>query len=259
MTMLDQRLIDQRRIAAGLTIWQLADRLGLNVEVVRSLTEIEEFSRDSEQLDRLGFGTIRHLCTLLDIDLNQLLASTDRERPPTAAADDVKVEAALADHGTAVTQEDLAATLGWPLPRLQAALHMLERRCLPTGVRLRRVGWNSYALTANLQALSGEQTAHLHRAHGDHQPLTPHAAATLLAAIERVDHTAWLEHEFYGQHREGVQFLQQHGLVTADRPGMQPSDDVIFSLRLRYWGYEPTDDPAAQSDAALAGRAGERS
>jgi len=76
---------------------------------------------------------------------------------------------------------------------------------------------------------------------------------------KRVDHTAWLEHEFYGQHREGVQFLQQHGLVTADRPGMQPSDDVIFSLRLRYWGYETTDDPAGQSDAASAGRAGERS
>jgi hypothetical protein len=76
----DQRLIDQRRIAAGLTIWQVADRLGLNVEVVRSLTEIEEFSRDSEQLDRLGFGTVRHLCTLLDIDLN-CPVSLDLVRP----------------------------------------------------------------------------------------------------------------------------------------------------------------------------------
>jgi hypothetical protein len=40
-------LIEQRRIAAGLTFWQLAHQLGLNADVVRHLSE-------GAQLDQLA-------------------------------------------------------------------------------------------------------------------------------------------------------------------------------------------------------------
>jgi hypothetical protein len=51
-------LIEQRRIAAGLTFWQLAHQLGLNADVVRHLSE-------GAQLDQLPLGTILRLCRLL--------------------------------------------------------------------------------------------------------------------------------------------------------------------------------------------------
>lgn len=56
--------IEQRRIAAGLTFWQLAHQLGLNADVVGHLSE-------GAQLDQLALG----------IDIDQLLAGRRPARP----------------------------------------------------------------------------------------------------------------------------------------------------------------------------------
>jgi transcriptional regulator with XRE-family HTH domain len=149
-------LIEQRRIAAGLTFWQLAHQLGLNADVVRNLCE-------GAQLDQLPLGTVLRLCRLLDIDIDQLLAGRRPARPPEPAADDVKVEAAIVRHGGGATREDLALALKWPLERLELALRTLDRRLEATGLRLRQTGWDGYVLASNLQALSREEAQRLHR------------------------------------------------------------------------------------------------
>jgi transcriptional regulator with XRE-family HTH domain len=154
-------LIEQRRIAAGLTFWQLAYQLGLNADVVRNLSE-------AAQLDQLPLGTILRLCQLLDIAIDQLLAGRRPARPPEPAADDVKVEAAIVRHGGGATGEDLALALKWPLERLELALRTLERR--------------------------------LHRTCGGRVQLTTEAASALLAIIDHVGHEIWIIDELRGPH-----------------------------------------------------------
>jgi transcriptional regulator with XRE-family HTH domain len=229
-------LIEHRRVAAGLTFSQLAHQLGLNADVVRRLSE-------GEQLDRLPLSTIRRLCRLLDVEIDQLLAGRRPARPPEPAPDDVKVEAAIARHGGVATREDLALALKWPLERLEAALRTLERRLQPTGIRLRQLGWNSYALTSNLQALSEEEARCLHRTCGGRMPLTTEAASVLLAIINHVGHDIWIIDELLGPHRDGANSLAQQGLVVQRHGSTEPDEDVIFSLRLRSWGYDIAADP----------------
>lgn len=144
--------IEQRRIAAGLTFWQLAHQLGLNADFVRHLSE-------GAQLDQLALGTILRLCRLLDIDIDQLLAGRRPARPSEPAADDVKVEAAIVRDGGVATREDLALALKWPLEPLEVALRILERRLQPSGIRLRQTGWNSYAGGVLLLAEGGRARA----------------------------------------------------------------------------------------------------
>ena len=217
-------LIEQRRIAAGLTFWQLAHQLGLNADGVRHLSE-------AAQLDQLPLGTILRLCRLLDIDIDQLLAGRRPARPPEPAADDVKVEAAIVRHGGVATREDLALALNWPLERLELALRTLVRRLEPTGLRLRQVGWNSYALTSNLQVLSEEEAQRLHRTSSGRVQLTTEAA--------------WIIDELRGPHRDRINSLDQQGLLVHRHGSVEPDEDVIFSLRLRSWGYDTASDPKA--------------
>jgi transcriptional regulator with XRE-family HTH domain len=218
-------LIEQRRIAAGLTFWQLAHQLGLNADVVRNLSE-------GAQLDQLPLGTVLRLCRLLDIDIDQLLAGRRPARPPEPAADDVKVEAAIVRHGGGATREDLALALKWPLERLELALRTLERRLQATGLRLRQTGWDGYVLASNLQALSGEEAQRLHRTCGGRVQLTTEAASVLLAIIDHVGHEIWIIDGLRGSHREGANSLDQQGLLMHRHGSVEPDEDVIFSLRL---------------------------
>ena len=231
-------LIEQRRIAAGLTFWQLAHQLGLNADVVRNLSE-------AAQLDQLPLGTILRLCRLLDIDIDQLLAGRRPARPPEPAADDVKVEAAIVRHGGVATREDFALALKWPLERLELALRTLERRLEPTGIRLRQIGWNSYALTSNLQVLSEQEAQRLHRISSGRVQLTTEAASVLLAIIDHVGHEIWIIDELRGPHRDRINSLDQQGLLVRRHGSVEPDEDVIFSLRLRSWGYDTAADPKA--------------
>jgi transcriptional regulator with XRE-family HTH domain len=213
-------LIEQRRIAAGLTFWQLAHQLGLNADVVRHLSE-------GAQLDQLPLGTILRLCRLLDIGIDQLLAGRRPARPSEPAADDVKIEAAIVRHGGVATREGLALALKWPLERLEVALRILERRLQPSGIRLRQTGWNSYALASSLQALSEEEAQRrLHRTCGGRVQLTTQAASVLLAIIDHVGHEIWLIDELRGPHRNGGNSLHRQGLLVHRHGSVEPDEDV---------------------------------
>jgi transcriptional regulator with XRE-family HTH domain len=223
-------LIEQRRIAAGLTFWQLAHQLGLNADVVRHLSE-------GAQLDQLALGTILRLCRLLDIDIDQLLAGRRPARPSEPAADDVKVEAAIVRDGGVATREDLALALNWPLERLEVALRILERRLQPSGIRLRQTGWNSYALASSLQALSEEEAQRrLHRTCGGRVQLTTQAASVLLAIIDHVGHEIWLIDELRGPHRNGRRGADGVNAMRCSPHGTRTS--------VRYWDRGVRGGPA---------------
>jgi transcriptional regulator with XRE-family HTH domain len=167
------RLISERRAAAGLTVRQLADQLGIDA---RTLADFERnFSHDA---GAIPVDLLHRICQALDLELAEVID------PPTAApqenADDRKFEAALVEHGGVLTRDDLAAALSWPLTRLERALLSLEHRLKPTGLRLRRVGWNSYALGPNLGVLTGEERRRLHRTHVGRVGLTESVAFILL-------------------------------------------------------------------------------
>jgi hypothetical protein len=150
----------------------------------------------------------------------------------------VKVEAAIVRHGGGATREDLALALTWPLERLELALRTLERRLQATGLRLRQTGWDGYVLASNLEALSGAEAQRLHRTCGGRVQLTTEAASVLLAIIDHVGHES-------GPHREGANCLDQQGLLMHRHGSVEPDEDVIFSLRLRSWGYDTASEPKA--------------
>lgn len=221
-------LITERRIAAGLTIRQLAHQLGIEAADLRRLED--GFVRDPE-CTWLSVATLSRICTGLDLDLSDLLAG-DRPAPSEGAADDIKLEAVLVDHGGVLTRDDLALALGWPLTRLERALLALERRLRPTGQRLRRVGWNSYTLRPSLNALSDTQRRELHRAHSGRTALKPAVAFILLGVINAGGRESWL-HRFPAADRNGVELLLRQGLIErTGREHLAPTADVVYSLHL---------------------------
>jgi hypothetical protein len=100
-------------------------------------------------------------------------------------------------------------------------------------------------LASNLQALSGEEAQRLHRTCGGRVQLMTEAASVLLAAIDHVGHEIWIIDELRGPHREGANSLDQQGLLVHRHGSVEPDEDVIFSLRLRSWGYDTASDPKA--------------
>jgi hypothetical protein len=75
--------------------------------------------------------------------------------------------------------------------------------------------------------------------------LTTQAASVLLAIIDHVGHEIWLIDELRGPHRNGGNSLHQQGLLVHRHGSVEPDEDVIFSLRLRSWGYGTASDPKA--------------
>ena len=224
------RLITERRIAAGLTVRQLADQLGLNAAVLRRLED--NLPNDAEGA-WLSVATLSRICTALDLDVSELLGG--EKLAPCQSADDIKLEAALVEHGGVLTRDDLALALGWPLTRLERALLALEQRLRPTGQRLRRVDWNSYTLRPSLRALNVEERRELHRAHSGRTALKPAVAFILLGVINGTGRENWL-HRLPAADRNGVELLIRQGLIEqTDRGHLAPTADVVYSLHLEPW------------------------
>src|SRR4029453_3488634 len=58
-------------------------------------------------------------------------------------------------------------------------------------------------------------------------------------------HEIWIMDELRGPHRDGVNSPDQQGLLVHRHGSVEPDDDVIFSLRLRSWGYDTAANPRA--------------
>lgn len=102
----DARLLERRRIAAGLTINQLGERVGVPGRVVRAILDREAVDVPLSVLDRLGAA--------LDCDPVGLLRTPARP-DPRPGGDGVALEAALLICEREAVRDDLADALGWSL------------------------------------------------------------------------------------------------------------------------------------------------
>ena len=142
-------VVEQRRIAAGLTHAQLAERVG-----VAAVTGPVRLWQDGGH-DAVPLGLLERLCQVLDLHPVELFRAPRRaaqrralavsEAVPEVAADAQVLEAALAtlprpaaagQQTAAVSRAGLADVLGWPLPRLAAAIADLHDTLADRGVRL---------------------------------------------------------------------------------------------------------------------------
>ena len=240
---MNAELITQRRIAAGLTIRQLAQQIGIEPAVV---VELERGRVWEGERTSLSVASLWRVCAALDLTMSELLGEDPpvSNDPPTG--DDITVEAALVEHGGVLTRDDLALALGWSLDRLERALLALERRLQPTGQRLRRVGWNSYALHPRLGALGAAQRRDLHRAHAGRLALGPAVAFILLGVVNGSGIRAeeWL-YRLPQADRNGIELLIRQGLIELDdRDRLMPSADVIYSLHQERWWLGEDDEAA---------------
>lgn len=117
------QLVRARRLAAGLTPQELADRIGLTSEL---LWAIERGT--SDDLQHVPLLAILGLAEALDFRPGELLDPPAREasdastsESPMAQPDEVKLEAALLQYGAAITRDDLASAFGWTLQRVEVA------------------------------------------------------------------------------------------------------------------------------------------
>lgn len=138
-------VVEQRRIAAGLTHAQLAERVG-----VAAVTGPVRLWQDGGH-DAVPLGLLERLCQVLDLHPVELFRAPQRAAQrnalaePEVAADAQVLEAALAtlprpaaagQQTAAVSRAGLADVLGWPLPRLAAAIADLDDTLADRGVRL---------------------------------------------------------------------------------------------------------------------------
>jgi hypothetical protein len=233
-------LIEQRRIAAGLTQAQLTDRIRGG-----ALTGRGRLWTDADH-DDVPLGLLERLCQVLDLHPAELF------RPPTRAAqrralmpaeppaDATVLEAALATltvpAGTTVTPIGLAAladALGWSLDRLDAAVAALTGQLTGTGIRIDAAPAPARTPIGGLRArdryLTSGQRAALHRLRRLRPPLGAKAAG-ILDVIARAPRALTECHRDLDP--EVVIALQQRGIIRRHPRGdyLELTDDAQFSL-----------------------------
>lgn len=234
-------LVEQRRIAAGLTQAQLADRVGAGAATGRG-----RLWTDNDH-DGVSLGLLERLCRVLDLHPTELFCpptrvAQRRALPPVETPTDVTVlEAALATltaptggSGVRVAPAALADALGWSLDRLTIALTVLTERLSDTGIRVDTdpapTGTPVRGLRARDRHLTDDQRTALHRLDRLEPPLDAEAARVL-------DAIARTPRGFTERDRNldpaALIALQQRGLIRRHHRGdyLELTDDASFSLR----------------------------
>ena len=221
---MNRELIDERCRAGGLSIHKLAQQAWIDPFIL--------WNDPAEPgNDRIPLGTLRTLSRLLDLDLDELVRGPTP--PPDAPDDDIRIEAALAEHPGSFSRDDLAGALGWTLERVDRALNALEERLRPTGRRLRIIGWHRYTLGPNLAILTVPERARLARTNTNR--LARKEYETLYQILY-----GWTRPAFrLDDERASLDTIATHGLIKSDRGPLEFSADVVFSLRL-----DEADHPA---------------
>jgi chromosome segregation and condensation protein ScpB len=236
---LNGALVHTRRVAAGLSVATLADRVGAHADVIWAIEEDDE-----RHLEQFPVVTLVSLANSLDLSTRQLFADTEVPSTAPPAPDDVTLEAALLEHGATVTCEDLALAFGWPVARIELALAALHQRLASTGARLHPVGIDRYSVAPNRRALTADQWIQLGQARSAHTPLTPEAATALYQIIvlnagsfptsrrrRSQAPSAWRTDE-WDDADQGLRQLRDQGLLAADGPNFSLNQDVRYSLGL---------------------------
>lgn len=241
---IDWALVEQRRVAAGMTHAQLAQRVG-----VAAVTGPVRLWCDRDH-DTVRLGLLERLCQVLDLHPVELFTAPTRVRqrravrPADRPADDQVLEAALATTGAAssatgrhpapVGRAELADALGWPLHRLAAAAATLEDTLAGRGVRINNDVVGDGRAVHDLQPRSGlltpDQCEALHRLAYADERLDVDAVRALYA-IAQPDSRYTERHHVIGS--AGVR-LQQLGLVHRRHRArdLELADDVCYALLL---------------------------
>lgn len=234
---LNRPLIDDRRVAAGLPLQHLADRVGLDRRV---LHRAAPHDGDGD----VPIDALVRLSEALDLPLEDLISEDWAEPEPTP--DDARAAAALIDHGQ-LTRSQLAETMSWTLPEAAAALLGVERRLRGTGLCLRRVGAQAYRIEADLRCLTAVERARLRRLEIREGALGADVAAVLLAAVRGHVTDRWLQANV-GPDDNCAEVLLQARLVVRQQYGLEITPAVGYSLGLHGWDSPdelPTRDPLA--------------
>ena len=232
-------LIEQRRIAAGMTHAQLAARAGPG-----AVTGPPRLWTDSDH-DAVPLGLLERLCQILDLHPAELFqpparAARRRTLPSTGPpGDETVLEAALAtvttpsgQPGTPIAPAALADALGWSLERLDTALGALTDHLAGTGIRIDTdpapASTPLRGLRARDRHLTDEQRAALHRLRHATAPLDADAARVLYA----VAHPRGTLTEGDAPDPATVVALKQRGIIRRRaRAGyLELTDDALFSL-----------------------------
>ncbi|MFJ1938577.1 MULTISPECIES: helix-turn-helix domain-containing protein [unclassified Kitasatospora] len=233
--------LQERLHAAGMTVWQLADLLG-----------VHEHQIDLDELPDLPVRVLHEIARRLDLHPADILRETDDlyalprahppgkkppvKKPPGIAHDALRLVNALALADRPMLPEELAHALTWPVKRVDnAAAHALAHPAIGGAVALRGEPGGYLSTSPRLDLLITSQQTELIAPHDDdtHQPgryqrdpLTPTEAETLLA----IWHTADTDHT------NPLQDHALHGLINAGyvtQPGgltLALTDDVLYSL-----------------------------
>jgi len=232
---LNRRLINDRRIAAGLTLQQLADRAGVDRWLLH-LAEPHDGDGD------VAIDALVRLSDALDLSLEDLISEDPSE--PGPPADGARAAAALVDHGR-LTRSQLAETLGWTLPDAAAALRRVERSLRGSGLRLRRVGAQAYRIEADLRCLTPLERGRLRHLEIREGELGADVAAVLLAVVRGLVTEKWLKANV-GPDDNAAEVLLQARLVLCQHHGLEITPAVGYSLDLHGWDSPdelPTRDP----------------
>ncbi len=231
---LNRTLIEERRVAAGLTLQQLADRVGIT----------RGFLRSSIHDDGVSIGVAVRLSETLDIPLAELLS--DEPVEPIQVSDEVRAAAALADKPS-LTRAQLAGLFGWTLTQASAALRRVERRLQGTGLRLRRCGPQTFRIEADLRVLNQEERFRLRHLGIEDQGLPAHVAAVLLSIVRGYGTRRWME-DNVAPDDNCIEFLRRAGLVFTHHQIIEILPAVGYSLGLEGWDspdVSPQPDPLA--------------
>lgn len=239
---IDWALVEQRRVAAGMTHAQLADRVG-----AAAATGPARLWTDNDH-DTIPLGILERLCQILDLHPSELFrapthaAQRRAQTAPPAPADVVVIAAALATltgppgrAGTTVNSARLADALGWTLDRLGDALAALDEQLADTGVRIDHDPTPTSppavrGLRARDRNLTDQQRTALHRLH-DADPSLDADLARVLDAIAHSPRAVTERQQSLDP--AAVVALQQRGLVRRHPGGgyLELTDDADYSLR----------------------------
>lgn len=149
----------RRRLALGLSRRALAERTALTIAA------IDHLEQHGDHPQRSAAHRVRDALGLPQP------SNPVRTREPTA--DDVAIEALIADHAASCRPEDIADALDWTLPRVINSIEALRRRLEQTGQALIRDSGNRYALAARTSLLDDQTRRRTHETHlSDLDPVT---------------------------------------------------------------------------------------
>jgi len=206
----------QRMRAAGLSLWELGDLLGIHPHLLHAFDS-------NSGLYGQPVHTLIDLAARLDVHPADLIPAldavlTNRREPPAAGGHtDLDTDAlvmlnALAHSTVPLTGDDLATALGWPLARVAAALeHATSRPQLAGPVALRRTPPDGWTVTARLDLLDDEQQQAITSAASYHHTLSVAEANALLAVSCFGNLSDYAAHR--AEHPDAEQRLKDRGLV----------------------------------------------